>query len=135
MKINLDHLNLTVDSFEESAKWYSKVFGFEIVERGEREGLSWGILKLGQYMLCLFEKEGFSLLSNGERAEKKLHGMNHFAIAVDNIEEWENIVSREKLEVGYGGVVDYPHSKSWYVTDPTGYEIEVAYWKTGIPTF
>ena len=21
-----------------------------------------------------------------------------------------------------------PHSRSWYVTDPTGYEIEVAHW-------
>ena len=33
-----------------------------------------------------------------------------------------------KIKFGYGGIVHYPHSDSWYVKDPTGYEIEVAAW-------
>jgi hypothetical protein len=37
-------------------------------------------------------------------------------------------VKREGLEVHYGGAVEWNNSTSWYVTDPTGYEIEVAAW-------
>ena len=33
---------------------------------------------------------------------------------------------REGLEVEE---IVYPHSRSWYVYDPTGYEIEVVSWK------
>ena len=31
-------------------------------------------------------------------------------------------------EVECGGAQDWPHSTSWYIRDPTGYQIEVVYW-------
>jgi hypothetical protein len=38
-------------------------------------------------------------------------------------------VARENVEVNYGGEVHWPHSRSWYVNDPTGWEIEVVRWQ------
>ena len=44
----LDHLNLTVRDFEETAAWYGRVFGFEVVERETDErGRLWGVLRAG----------------------------------------------------------------------------------------
>ncbi len=51
----LDHLNLTVTRFEESAAWYQKLFGFRVVERGMEEEGPWGILRSGDSMLCIYE--------------------------------------------------------------------------------
>ena len=33
---HLDHLNLTAANLEESLQWYRDVFGFEVVEKGDR---------------------------------------------------------------------------------------------------
>ena len=44
------------------------------------------------------------------------------------MEKWLEKIETYNLELEYGGEVDYPHSKSWYVFDPTGFGIEVALW-------
>ena len=42
---------------------------------------------------------------------------------------FEATVEREQSELNWGGeAIDYPHSTSFYVEDPTGYGIEVALW-------
>ena len=40
----------------------------------------------------------------------------------------EETLAREQLELNWGGEISWPHSAAWYVSDPTGYEIEVALW-------
>ena len=36
MKVkHLDHLNLSVASFEKTSDWYQRVFGFAVVESGQ----------------------------------------------------------------------------------------------------
>ena len=47
MKIQLDHLNLSVDNFALTAQWYEQVFGFEVVEEGLQDGQLWGVLRAG----------------------------------------------------------------------------------------
>ena len=49
-------------------------------------------------------------------------------LRITDREAWTDTVERESVTVGYGGEVRWPHSSAWYVTDPTGYEIEVALW-------
>ena len=56
------------------------------------------------------------------------HGPAHFGLRGVDRDAWEATLARERVPVGYGGAVRWPHSTSWYVTDPTGYEIEVACW-------
>lgn len=124
----LDHLNLSVRNLEESVAWYARVFGFERVEGGTADGVAWAIIRSGEALLCLYEHPAWTLPANEERRERRQHGLNHFALRITDRAAWEATLEREQLEVAYGGEVSWPHSAAWYVSDPTGYEIEVALW-------
>jgi catechol 2,3-dioxygenase-like lactoylglutathione lyase family enzyme len=120
----LDHLNMTVRDLEESAGWYGRVFGFERVEEGRTADGPWAILRSGDALLCIYEHA--ELGAPDEDAPS--HHINHFGLRIDDREDWERTVEREGVEVAYGGAIRWPHSTAWYVTDPNGYEIEVALW-------
>jgi catechol 2,3-dioxygenase-like lactoylglutathione lyase family enzyme len=127
-----DHLNLTVRNFEESVTWYRRIFRFELVEEGVREGVRWGILRSrggrGTAMLCIYERPDYGGADPETLGGRRLHGIRHFGLRIDDEDEWRALVRREKLETEE---TCWPHSTSWYVNDPTGYEIEVAHWKDG----
>jgi len=123
---HLDHLNLTVRSFEETADWYRRVFGFETVEdKVDADGVRWGVLRAGEALLCIYEHGEFEF---GPRDGSGRHRLNHFGLRITDREGWEATLAREKLELNWGGETRWPHSTAWYVSDPTGYEIEVALW-------
>lgn len=123
---HLDHLNLTVHNFADTADWYKRVFGFEVVEEGNHSGEHWGVLRSGDALLCIYEHPEFKQSPDMDKA--KLHSIHHFGLRITDRQRWESTVTKEKLEVGYGGAISYPHSTSWYICDPSGYTIEVAYW-------
>ncbi len=131
----LDHLNLTVGNFKETVAWYARVFGFELVEEGVQDGHPWGVIKGGEALLCIYENPALDHKDRFDRARAGLHGLNHFALRIEDLGAWEAVIDQEKVDVKYGGRIDWPHSYAWYVDDPTGYEIEVAYWTDGQPTF
>jgi len=130
MKVSqLDHLNMSVNDLKESADWYGRVFGFEVVEDALSEsGVPFMVLRSGSAMLCIYQRPERATLNAAGLEERKLHGFNHFGLRIDDREDWEGTIEREGLEVLYGGVLEWPHSLAWYVTDPSGYEIEVALW-------
>lgn len=126
--IVMDHVNLTVASFKESVEWYKNIFGFELVEEGLDQGKPWGIVRNGNHMLCIYEEpEGIPLDFNNP-AHARFHQIYHFGLRIRDRAEWEKTLAQFKPKVLYGGAMRYPHSTSWYVKDPTGYEIEVSYW-------
>jgi catechol 2,3-dioxygenase-like lactoylglutathione lyase family enzyme len=127
---HLDHMNLSVADLDLTRDWYARVFGFETVEEGvSDDGSRWAILRAGDAMLCCYEHPDWTFVSNAERRERRLHGFNHFAFRITDRAAWEATVKRENLQLDWGGAaLDYPHSTSWYVADPTGYGIEVALW-------
>jgi catechol-2,3-dioxygenase len=124
----LDHLNLTVANFEETAAWYKRVFGFEVVENGMHRGSPWGVLKAHDAMLCIYENSERLFWSSKKLENMKVHGLNHFALRITNQEEFERALRIENVALEYDGAWKYPHSTSWYVKDPTGYIIEVVFW-------
>ena len=129
MKVkHLDHLNLTVRSFEESADWYRRIFGFEVVEDEVSEGTRWGVLRSGDALLCIYENPDREFADRFQLRERNLHGVAHFALRILDENEWLEIARREGVTINYGGEVTWPHSRSWYIQDPTGYEIEVVRW-------
>lgn len=131
MKISqLDHLNMYVRSVNETIDWYRKVFGFEEVEGGDRDGTRWSIIKGGEALLCIYERPDLDYPTKGT-----VGAINHFGLRITNREEWERTIDREQIEVEYGGAIRYPNSWSWYVKDPTGYEIEVALWDGDLISF
>jgi catechol 2,3-dioxygenase-like lactoylglutathione lyase family enzyme len=125
---NIDHLNLTVADFEATVDWYGRVFGFELVEEDVQEGIRWGVIRQGDVMLCIYQYPGCRFEDRFAMRRLGLHGINHFGLRITDRGEWEETMDREGVEVLYGGPVRWPHSTSWYVTDPTGWEIEVALW-------
>jgi catechol 2,3-dioxygenase-like lactoylglutathione lyase family enzyme len=122
---HLDHLNMSVRDLAESLDWYGRVFDFRKVEGGTYDGRPWAILKSGDALLCLYEHPA---RKSPDPEEHGHHGAAHFGLRVTDRKAWEETVRRERVAVEYGGAVRWPHSTSWYVTDPTGYEIEVACW-------
>jgi lactoylglutathione lyase len=125
---HLDHLNLTVRDLDETVAWYRRVFGFDVRETGTYKGAPWAILSSGEALLCLYEYPERELLDSAALTERRIHGLSHFGLRITDRAEWEAMLEREQIPVEYGGVVRWPHSDSWYVMDPTGYEIEVALW-------
>jgi len=124
---HLDHLNLSVNDFDETAAWYGRVFGFEVVQdETDAHGVRWGVLKGGDAMLCIYEYPDFQA-PEGAR-EAGIHGVRHFGLRITDGDGWVATIERENLELTWGGEVSWPHSTAWYVKDPTGYEIEVALW-------
>jgi len=131
----LDHLNMTVEDLKESTEWYQGVFGFDRVEHGLYGGRPWAILRSGGSMLCLYERPGRKHLESDDASQRKIHQVAHFGLAVESRSAWEESVRKYKLKVEYGGAVRYPNSWSWYITDPSGYEIEVVIWDGNEATF
>lgn len=126
MTIKLDHINLTVENLTDSIEWYGKVFGFELVESGTTpQGVRWGIIAFNDSMICMSEYAG--RFSADKVEDKSVHQIYHFGIRVSDIEKWEQIVKDHKLKLYYGGQIECPFSKSWYVHDPSGHEIEVSH--------
>ena len=128
----LDHLNMSVANFEQTADWYRSVFGFEVVERGSYDGNPWGVLRAGDAMLCIYEKPGLKFEDADELSKRGLHRLAHFGLRITDRAQWLETLKRENLESFYWR---YPHSESWYVNDPTGWEIEVALWDADTVSF
>jgi catechol 2,3-dioxygenase-like lactoylglutathione lyase family enzyme len=125
---HLDHLNLTVSNLRATIDWYRAVFGFEVVERGVRRGAPWAIIKSGEAMLCIYEDAERTPPSRYLVDHGTQHTIYHFGLRITDREAWLAKVEEYELALDFGGVNDYPHSTSWYVTDPSGYSIEVALW-------
>jgi catechol 2,3-dioxygenase-like lactoylglutathione lyase family enzyme len=126
----LDHLNLTVSSFQETITWYSEVFTFEVVEEGlTDEGRPWGILRSGDCMLCVYEYPNLKPVSENADFPDHFHHLFHFGLRITDREKWEQVLISKKIQPHYGGAVSYPHSTSWYIKDPSGHMIEVVLWK------
>lgn len=79
-------------------------------------------------MLCIYEALGRELLDGAGLRARALHGVSHFSPRITDRSGWEQTIADERLELLYGGLVEWPHSLAWYVADPTGYEIGVALW-------
>jgi catechol 2,3-dioxygenase-like lactoylglutathione lyase family enzyme len=129
MDLRLDHLNLSVRDLGETVAWYGRVFDFAVVEEGTWDGVRWAILRSGDgkgdAMLCVYEHSGYASPDPEELGRRRLHGIRHPGFRITDEARWLATIEREGLEVEE---VVHPHSHSWYVNDPTGYEIEVVAW-------
>ena len=123
---HIDHLNLSVQNLEQTIDWYARIFDFQVVEAAEQGGQPWAILKAGEALLCLYQRPELPFI---ERKTRPVHGMNHLSYRITDRSAWLHILERESLPLNHGHELIYDHSVSWYVTDPTGYEIEVVLWK------
>ena len=132
---HLDHLNMTVADLAESVGWYHRVFGFQTVESGWYEGHPWAIVKAGEAMLCMYERPRHKRPDRETYEAQDVHGVSHFALRVDDVAQWRQTLQHENLRTYWDSPVQWPNSTSWYVRDPSGYEIEVVAWDRNEVTF
>ena len=120
--VNLDHLNMTVDNVNETIDWYKKIFDFEVVEKTKYKGREFAVLKSNNSMLCIYE---YPELKKPED-NTKTHKHYHFGLRITDRDQWEEKIKKYNLNIHLD--MEYPHSYSWYLLDPSGYEIEVVLW-------
>jgi predicted enzyme related to lactoylglutathione lyase len=114
---SIDHVNMKVKNLEQSVKFYKNLFGFEIKQEENANKLDVPSKIIGNdaIKLCMYEIPDMS--PEG--------GIAHFGFNVANFNEIIEKCEELKVEVLYGGIVDWETSKSVYIVDPSGYEIEL----------
>ena len=124
MSVRLDHVNMTVNNIDESIHWYQKIFGFEKVEGGlTPQGHPWAIIAIQDSMISMSE---YQRIAADENKDTSAHRVYHFGFRIDDADQWRNKIRQHGLKLYYDGEIKYPHSRSWYVHDPSGHEIEVS---------
>ena len=114
---SIDHVNMKVKNLEQSVKFYKNLFGSEIKQEENANKLDVPSKIIGNdtIKLCMYEIPDMS--PEG--------GIAHFGFNVANFNEIIAKCEDLKVEVLYGGIVDWETSKSVYIVDPSGYEIEL----------
>lgn len=111
----IDHLNLEVIDLEESCAFWRDLLGFETLEEiSDQHGK---IIGNRQAKLALYQTEGM-------KSYEKL-GFSHMCFHIENFDDIEEKCKDLGIEVKFDGVVKWPKSRSIYIDDPNGYEIEL----------
>jgi len=115
---SIDHINMKVKNLAESVQFYRSLFSFEIKqeENPNKTDVPSKIIGNDSIKLCLYEVPDMS--PEG--------GIAHFGFHVSNFDEVIAKCTDQGVEILYGGAVDWEKSKSVYIVDPSGYEIELS---------
>ena len=127
----LDHVGVKVTDLDRSIRFYSDLFGFEMVDRRMlgRSNVEAAAMEVGGSIIFLLYEPSFRARSAEEHG-----GVDHFCLTFTD-PEFREILERMK-DMGVkleGGVVPRTgatgRSDSQYILDPDGNQIEV---KTGL---
>jgi catechol 2,3-dioxygenase-like lactoylglutathione lyase family enzyme len=126
----IDHINMVVNDLDESNGFYKKVFGFEILEDSRKEGLPPN--KLGTPYSVLGVR-GSAYLALHQSLEKGNGQENNVPIRIAHVgfhvDNFDRVITRLKaaaITFLYGEkFFEWAHSRSVYILDPNGHEIEL----------
>lgn len=114
----IDHLNLSVSHLERSIDFYGSVFGFEVREDHRRDEQPWAILGTqGRAYLALYENRQM------QRADNR--SIHHWGFVVGRLEPVIERIARFGVPVEGARIYRWRRSRSAYVRDPDGHEIEL----------
>lgn len=115
---SIDHVNMKVKNLKKSTDFYKNLFGFEIKqeENPNKTDVPSKIIGNQSIKLCLYEVPDMS--PEG--------GIAHFGFHITNFDEIIGTCERLGVQILFGGAIDWEKSKSVYIVDPSGYEIELA---------
>ena len=114
---SIDHVNMKVKNLEQSLEFYKNLFGFEIKQEENPNKLDAPSKIIGNdsIKLCMYEVPQMS--PEG--------GIAHFGFNITNFNEIIEKCKELGVEVLYDGPIEWEQSKSVYIKDPSGYEIEL----------
>ena len=117
----MDHINMDVSNLAESVDFYRRLFGFEIKEDHSNDDKEpWVILgEAGVVYLCLYEHPD-------KKQDEDALSINHFGLVLSDFNGALQKLEEMGVEILYGGLIDWPHSRSIYISDPNGHKIELA---------
>jgi lactoylglutathione lyase len=110
----IDHINLDVRNFEETQKFYSEVFGFILL--ADQPNRRCRIIGNDNIKLCMYE---IPTMEIGP-------GINHIGFHVANFDDIERKCRELNIHILYDGIKVWEKSRSFYIEDPNGYEIELS---------
>ena len=115
LKVNsIDQINMSVKNLEQSVEFYKNLFGFEIKKDQPEEKSK--IIGNDNVKLCLYED-----------SEMKPEGaIAHFGFHVENFDEIITKCASLGVTIYYDGPVQFEKSRSIYISDPNGYDIELS---------
>jgi lactoylglutathione lyase len=115
---SIDHVNMKVRNLAESVQFYNNLFGFEIKqeENPNKTDVPSKIIGSNSIKLCMYEVP--DMTPQG--------GIAHFGFHIANFDEVIAKCLDQGVQILYGGEVDWEKSKSVYIIDPSGYDIELS---------
>jgi len=113
----IDHVNLQVRDLDETTEFYAALLGFEVMEdMPEHNGR---IIGNDRAKLAVYENGDFVHDREGS-------GFAHVSFHIENFEDIAARCTELGITVKYGGPVQWPRSRSIYIDDPNGYEVELS---------
>ena len=114
---SIDHVNMKVKNLIQSVEFYKNLFGFEIKQEENPNKLDAPSKIIGNntIKLCMYEVPTMS--PEG--------GIAHFGFNIENFDQVIEKCKELNVEILYDGIIDWEKSKSIYIVDPNGYEIEL----------
>ena len=114
---SIDHVNMKVKNLIQSVEFYKNLFGFEIKQEENPNKLNAPSKIIGNntIKLCMYEVPTMS--PEG--------GIVHFGFNIENFDQVIEKCKELNVEILYDGILDWEKSKSVYIVDPNGYEIEL----------
>ncbi|MCE2505409.1 MAG: VOC family protein [Nitrosopumilaceae archaeon] len=116
---SMDHVNMNVKDLAKTVEFYKNLFGFEIRKDDNSPNKMDAPSKIignDSIKLCLYENPQVT----------QTGGIAHFGFHVENFEDIIQKCNEHGVEVLYDGPVDFEKSRSVYIKDPTGYDIELS---------
>ena len=116
---SMDHVNMKVKDLTQSVEFYKNLFGFEVRKDDNSPNkldVPSKIIGNDSIKLCIYEHPQMS--PEG--------GIAHFGFHISNFDEIITKCKELNVEVLYGGPVKFEKSRSVYVKDPNGYDIELS---------
>ena len=115
-----DHINMNVKDINETTQFYVNHFGFKVLEEGKSSsGLDFKIIGIpSKLSLAIYPSD--NILNQDKQ------NINHIGIHLDNFSEALKYLDTHNIPYEYGGYVEYDNSRSIYIVDPNGYEIELS---------
>ena len=116
---SMDHVNMNVKDLEKSVEFYKNLFGFQTRKEDNSPNKLDAPSKIignNSIKLCLYEDPQMS--TDG--------GIAHFGFHIANFDQIIDKCKEFNVEVLYGGPVEFEKSRSIYIKDPSGYDIELS---------
>ena len=131
-EISHHHVGISVPNAEESAAWYKKMLGFEVVTRmNQGKGMLVIHIRRGNCYIELFQIAGAKPLPDYRRdpnTDLRVHGLAHFAFQVPDVPAAIKILKEKGVEIAMGPV-DTPGVAFAFVRDNSGNCFELIQYK------